>query len=85
MLAAMCIGFIFDLRAIILKFTADQSECYSLATAYFTDLLQLLVSCVFACVYFSVVTMYAFRDKKTVAQSTPIAVQTTVAAPEKGE
>lgn len=85
MLVAMCIGFVFDLRTIVLKLTDDQSTCYSLATAYFTDLIKLVVSCGFACAYFAVVTACAFRTEKPTTPPAQSTEQPAIATPEKGE
>lgn len=85
MLVAMCIGFIFDLRAIVLKLTDNVSTCYTLATAYFTDLIKMLVSCGFACAYFTAVTVLAFRTEKPAVQPAQATEQTTLTAPEQGE
>ena len=63
LLISMCIGFIFDLRGIVLKFDSSIAECYTIATSYFTELIQLIVSCCFACVYFIVATVLAFRPQ----------------------
>lgn len=72
MLISMCIGFIFDLRGIVLKFDSARADCYTIATSYFTELIQLLASCCFACVYFVVATVLAFRPQKTGVQPTSI-------------
>lgn len=91
MLVAMCLGFIFDLREIVLKFKDDQSTCYTLATSYFPDLLKLVVSFGFACACFAAVTVCAFRTEKTATPPAPSAQpqstddQDVVAAPQKGE
>ncbi|MDE7405992.1 MAG: hypothetical protein K2M89_03880 [Clostridiales bacterium] len=84
-LVEMCLGFIFDLRSIVLKLTDDVSTCYSLATAFFTDLIEVLVSCLISCAYFIVVTVCAFRTKNPAAQPVPTVEQTTVAPPAQGE
>lgn len=85
MLITMCLGFIFDLRAIVLKLTDEVSTCYSLATAYFSDLIEVLVSCGIACAYFTVVTVCSFRTEKPAAQPAPTAEKTMVTAPVQGE
>lgn len=78
MLIAMCLGFIFDLRGVVLDYKESANTSYTLATAYFTELGKLLISYVFAGAYFAVIFVRAFRTKQSTRQA-------TVAAPEQGE
>lgn len=91
LMIALCIGFIFDLRGIVLGFKDSASTSYTLATAYFSELGKLLISFLFTCAYFILITVFAFRTEKTAAQPAqtaqpePTVEQTAVAAPQKGE
>ena len=57
--AAMCIAFVFDLRAIVLKSTSLQS--YSAATGYFSEL---AAAALLFFAYFLFVTVKSFRSEK---------------------
>ncbi|MDE6029961.1 MAG: hypothetical protein K2F90_06575 [Clostridiales bacterium] len=86
MLIAMCIGFIFDLRATVLDFDEAATSCYTLATASFENMFKLLVPCIFTCAYFTVVAASEFRADKAAVQPAPAAQQDqTSHAPEQGE
>lgn len=85
MLIAMCIGFIFDLRSTVLDLKEAVNSCYTMATAYFDELLKLLIPCLFTCVYFTMVTLSAFRTEKPNAQPAQTVEQNVIAAPEQGE
>lgn len=67
-LAAFCIAFVFDLRAIILK-TGSESA-YAAATGYFAELLPLAAVSLLLCAYFTVIAVRAFTAEKSV-QSAP--------------
>jgi hypothetical protein len=60
--AAMCIAFVFDLRAIVLKSTSLQS--YSAATGYFSELISLAAAALLFFAYFLFVTVKSFRSEK---------------------
>ena len=87
MLIAMCIGFVFDLRSIVLDLKENVSSCYTMAAASFDEMIKLLITCMFTCAYFTVVTVSAFRNQKPAEQPAPTVQpeQTTVAIPEQGE
>lgn len=63
LLAAMCIGFIFDLNKIVLGLTSSQANSYTIATTYFSELITLLTACLLVGAYFTVVTVMAFKTK----------------------
>lgn len=68
LLAATCIAFVFDLRAIIFKSTSLES--YNAATGYFSELIALAVAALLFFAYFVFVTVRAFRNKTTMTMPT---------------
>ncbi|MDE6618232.1 MAG: hypothetical protein K2K13_04335 [Clostridiales bacterium] len=84
---AMCLGFIFDLRGIVLAYKEGANTSYSLASAYFSELGKMFISFLFPAAYFTVITVSAFRTEKSAAQPAPTAQpeQTVIATPEQGE
>ena len=73
-LAAFCIAFVFDLRAIVLKMGGETP--YAAATAYFSELLTLAAASLLLCAYFTVIAVRAFTAKKSV-QSAPQSTEET--------
>ena len=65
LLLSMSIGFIFDLRGTVMQFDAARKECYTIATAYFSDLIMIIVSSCIICAYFIAMTALAVRSQKT--------------------
>lgn len=84
MLVAMSIGFIFDLRGIVLELET-KNTAYSVATAYFSELIQMLTACGLTCAYFTVITVFAFRDEKRAAHTEQPAETAVTVAAEQGE
>lgn len=85
-LIAMCIGFVFDLRSIVIEFDALRSTCYTVASAHFSKLIELLISCAFSCAYFTVIAIRAFLPEKATKQIIePTTTNSEAVVPEKGE
>ena len=66
LLIIMCLAFLFDLRGIVMKFEGYSMRlaCYQLASEYFSELITVMISALITCAYFTVATVFAFKQNK---------------------